>query len=320
MTEFHDYIHRIARGPRSREDLDFDSAVDAMTQLLDGRATSSQAAALLVALRIKGETCEEFAGFVAAARAQLPSDGTSIDINWPCYSGKSRQPLWFLLAAKLLAQNGLTILLHDAPTASDTRCYTRQLIETLGIPQATSLSQAATQIGTQNIAWIGLETLSPALVELLGLRRQLGVRSIVNSLVRCLSPLPADVSVQSVFHPHYLTLHAEVAQRLGDEATLIFKGDGGEAEVRPYANSRLQLVTPLGDETAIIEKTCDKPTTTSPDAAALLDLWRDERANSCGHAAVIHTAAALLWATGRSPDIDVALQQANEYWKKRHPL
>src|SRR3546814_13172862 len=90
-----------------------------------------------------------FIGFVKAAREAMPLsllDLPPMDIDWPCYSGKTRQPLWFLLAAKLLAQYGLRILLHDAPPASTSRQYTRQLLADLKIPHATTPAAVAAHL------------------------------------------------------------------------------------------------------------------------------------------------------------------------------
>jgi anthranilate phosphoribosyltransferase len=321
MTDFSEHIKPLARGPRSRTDLTRDAASDAMTQLLQGNASHEQAAAFLALLRVKGETTDEFIGFVTAARAFLPTPvakRTKVDIDWPCYAGKKRQPSWFLLAAKLLAQNGFRILLHDAPAASDSRCYARELLDALDISRASSLDEAANQIGEYGITWLGLEHFSPKLVELLALREQLGVRSIVNSLVRCLNPLKASLSVQSVFHPDYLDLHTETARQLGDDRTLIFKGDGGEAEIRPYANTRLTLVQ-NGNETQVtLPALTDKPNNETPSSEALQSLWRGSPSPH-GEAAVIQTTAAILWASGRVDDLDTARQHARQLWQNRSP-
>lgn len=321
MTDFSAHLRTLARGPRSRRDLNFDEAFEVMTQLLDGRASREQACALLVALRIKGETSDEFAGLVAAARQQLqaPSAHNSPDIDWPCYSGKKRQPLWFLLSARLLATNGFRILLHDAPPASEARQYMRQIREMLDIPSADSLVEADTLLAQHNIVWLGLEDFAPPLVELLALRQQTGVRSIINSLVRCLNPLNAGLSLQSVFHPHYLTLHSEVASQLGDGRTLIFKGDGGEAEIRPYANSRLlRVASGECQELTLSKSTSGKPAVEDPSAEALLDLWEGRRDDAQAQAAVVDTTAAILWANGTSADLAAAHEQAERLWSERH--
>ena len=39
----------------------------------------------------------------------------SVDVNWPAYAGKKKQASWYVLAAKLLAQNGVKIFMHGGP-------------------------------------------------------------------------------------------------------------------------------------------------------------------------------------------------------------
>src|SRR5690606_22051191 len=114
-------------------------------------------------------------------------------------------------------------------------------------------------LAQNGIVHIGLEVLLPRLAELLALREQLGVRSLLNSVVRCLNPTRACLSLQSVFHPAYLELHAAAAAHFASETPLTFKGDGGEAEVRPYANTKLALVQNNEGIQEILPALIDKP-------------------------------------------------------------
>lgn len=319
-THFSDYLYILARGPRSRGDLSREQAVDAMQQLLDGRASQVQAAAMLIAMRLKGESTEEFIGLVDGARQMLVKQLPPlppVDIDWPCYAGKTRQPLWFLLAAKLLATNGLRILLHDAPTFG-ARVHAREQLAGLGIVSANNLDELPPLLEQHAIVHIGLETLLPNMAELLALRRQLGVRSILNSVVRCLNPAGASLSLQSVFHPAYLELHAAAAAHFPTETTLTFKGDSGEAEIRPYANTRLTRVCQQQETQGTLPALLDKPDNEAPTLDALLALWRGDSNNPHGKATVIQTAAAILWGLGRADNLDAACQQAKTFWQNRN--
>ena len=77
-----DAIHKVAhhRGSLNRQE-----ARTVMTELLSGKATDSQIAALLVALHMKGETVEEIVGFAEAIRAAAQpisdANGTALDIS-----------------------------------------------------------------------------------------------------------------------------------------------------------------------------------------------------------------------------------------------
>ncbi len=65
-------------------------------------------------LRVKEESPEEIAGFVLAAREAmaLPSPLPKVDLDWSSYAGKRRQLPWFILAALLLARNGMSVFMH----------------------------------------------------------------------------------------------------------------------------------------------------------------------------------------------------------------
>ena len=69
---------------------------------------------MLMLLRMKGETADEIAGFVCAARASLPDwTGPRPALDWPSYAaGRTRGLPWFLLSARLVAQAGFPVLLH----------------------------------------------------------------------------------------------------------------------------------------------------------------------------------------------------------------
>ena len=61
----------------------------------------------------------------------------------------------------------------------------------------------------------------------------------MNSCLRMANPSDARGSVQGVFHPGYRPLQADVAERLGDPATMILKGGGGEFERTPFKSVAL---------------------------------------------------------------------------------
>ncbi len=70
----------------------------------------------------------------------------------------------------------------------------------------------------------------------------LGLRSPVNTLSRMLNPLRASSSLQSIFHPAYARLHQQADLLLDQPRALVFKGESGEVEVKPQADTRLSLL------------------------------------------------------------------------------
>ncbi|MEJ6392699.1 glycosyl transferase family protein [Gymnodinialimonas sp. 2305UL16-5] len=213
-----DHVRTLGRGPGRSRSLTRNEAEDAMALMLSGKAAPEAVGALLMLLRMKGETAEEIAGLAHGAQANLPELG-HVDLDWPSYAaGRTRGLPWFLLSAKLVAMAGHSVLIHgfNGPDAA-----VRAGVAALGIG------------GEGNLRYRALETLSPDLFRLLRLRDVLGLRSCVNTICRMLNPGRAKASVQGVFHPSYRMLQADAAQVLGWDSLSVIKGGGGEFECNP---------------------------------------------------------------------------------------
>lgn len=223
------HVRTLGRGPGRSRSLTRDEAFEAMGQMLSG-ADPHAIGALLMLLRMKGETAEEIAGLAQAAQdaaGALPQ----VDLDWPSYAaGRTRGLPWFLLSAKLVAEAGHRVLIHgwNGPDAA-----VRQGIETLGIATAGTAEAAADALDRDRLVYMPLETMHPALFALLNLRGVLGLRSCVNTVCRMLNPGRATASVQGVFHPSYRLLQADAALLLGWRNLSVIKGGGGEFERHP---------------------------------------------------------------------------------------
>lgn len=225
-----DYVRILGRGPGRARSLTQEEAFDAMTLMLQSDAAAHAIGAILMLLRMKGETAEEIAGFAAAAQAVLP-DMAHADLDWPCYAaGRTRGAPWFLLAAQHVAQSGSRVLLHGWNGADQ---KVREGLITAGIAIADTPQDAETILARDGIAYLPLETLHPALFRLLKLRDVLGLRSCVNTVCRMLNPARANASVQGVFHPSYRLLQSDAAALLGWDNLTVIKGGGGEFERNP---------------------------------------------------------------------------------------
>lgn len=207
------HVATLGRGPGRSRSLTEDEAADAMRLMLEG-AEPEAVGALLMLLRMKGETAEEIAGLARAAQAALPSVEAA-DLDWPCYAaGRTRGLPWFLLSARLLAQAGYRVVLHGW---NGNDAAVRDHLGAAG----------------PDVTYLPLEEVHPALFRLLALRPVLGLRSCVNTVCRMLNPSRAGASVQGVFHPSYRLLQADAAARLGWRNLTVIKGGGGEFERLP---------------------------------------------------------------------------------------
>lgn len=285
-----------------------------MTQILRGDAEPEQIGAFLMLIRVRGETPAEVAGFVRAARAILPApQGTPPDIDWPTYAGKRRHLPWFLLAARLLADAGVRIVLHGAEPAGTRRRTTAEACTTLGIPTLDTPRPDAP------LAYVPLSVLAPPLERLLAMRRLLGLRSPVHTLVRMLNPSQARWSLQAVFHPNYAQIHGDAARLLQDPGVVVIKGEGGEFERDPdVAVSVLGITaTEMAPESWGPLLTGSRhPKEADLDPARLRAVWCGQEADAYASAAIVGTAAlALRWLRGQAPA--AALHDAQELWEGR---
>ena len=225
-----DYVRILGRGPGRSRSLTRQEAYSAMQLMLEPSAPPEAVGALLMLLRMKGETAAEIAGFAAAAQAALSAFPVA-DLDWPSYAaGRTRGAPWFLQSAKRIAADGHRVLLHGW-NGSDPKV--RQGLAAVGIQTARTPEAAADLLDRDAIAYLPLEDMHPQLFRLLSLRDVLGLRSCINTVCRMLNPGAAAASVQGVFHPSYRQLQAEAATMLGWTNLTIVKGGGGEFELHP---------------------------------------------------------------------------------------
>jgi len=318
---FAPFIRILGKGPRLSRPLTQAEAEAAAGMILDGAVEPVQLGAFLCLLRVRTETAEEVAGFAQAIRRRLarPADLPAVDLDWPSYAGKSRRLPLFVLAALLLAENGVSIIMHGSDPHTAGRLYTEEALAALGLMPAGAADTLAAQLGRRNFAYVGLRTLSPRLEEVMGLKGLLGVRSPLHTVLRNINPFDARVSLMSVFHPNYRAIHCAAARLMGQAEVVCFKGDGGEVERRP---EKPCLVEGLRGGEAFQEEwpawdIAAPPAEEDLDPAQLGRLWRGEMALDHAEAVVVATVAVALKALGRAASFTAAEEQARSLWRER---
>ncbi len=230
------FIKEIGRGPKGSRDLTRADAERLFAAMLAREVSDLQLGALLLALRVKGESFDELDGFLAAAEASyphldLPAAGVPVVI--PSYNGARRLPNLVPLLALALARSGIPVLVHGV--ASDPgRVTTREVFGAMGIAPASDAAEALRQLAERQLAFIDIDILAPAIGALLALRWQLGVRSSGHTLVKMLNPFrgPA-LRLVSVTHPEYLVRMRDYFTRQPEASVLVLRGAEGEAVAHP---------------------------------------------------------------------------------------
>lgn len=312
-------IRALGRGKKGTRNLTFDEAQFVMQAILDGTITGPQLGAFLMLMRVKEETAEELAGMVTACHQYLNFQAEQpIDVNWPAYAGKKKQPSWYILAAKLLAQNGIKILLHGGGEHTEGRQYARAAAKFVGLPIAKTLPEAEALINEQNIAYIALNDFNTTLSDIIDMKAELGLRSPVNTLVRHINPLNAKLTLQGMFHPAYMPLHNDTAKWLQQSNNIVLKGDGGEFEVRPDSDTKIAIHADLrcleNDVPPSLNMRSVRPEAVSFEP--LQQVWQDETTNGYGKQATLQTAALVLAQLNKQP-YDEAVETVSNWWQNR---
>jgi anthranilate phosphoribosyltransferase len=320
---FAEYVRILGKGPKMWRHLSFDEARAAMGMILDGEADPLQVGAFLLLLRRTGETGEELAGMVAAARDMFlePDIAAPIDLDWPSYADRHRQQPWFILSARLLADHGVKILMHGIAGYSEGYAPTRPGLAAFHIPQAPTLSAAAEILATDNLVYVGLENFCPALQSLFELRPLLGVRTAVNTFGRDLNPFQAPHQLQGVFHPPYKPLHLDTVQHLGQPNSMIFKGGGGEVQRNPMKPVLVDALVAgeavIQEWPALTDQSVYKWREENLDPQQLVRMWRGELDLPVPELAIIGTVAFALKQLHPALSIDQAEEQARDLWEGR---
>ncbi|MEE3099501.1 MAG: glycosyl transferase family protein [Pseudomonadota bacterium] len=318
------YVRILGRGPGRSRNLTREEAGEAMRLMLAGAVAPESVGALLMLMRFRGENPDEIAGFCDGARASLGAwRDLAPMIDWPSYAaGRSRGLPYFLLAARLCASAGRSVMLHGWNSAAHMRAAAdlRAMLAPIGIPVADTPDAARAALDAGGICYVPLEIMSPDLYRLLRMRDLFGLRSAVNTTLRVMNPSGAATSVQGVFHPPYRPLQVSASMLLGQARQMALKGGGGEFERNPAKSVTLEGVTggarfeseaaPLIDETRRLAEA-------EPDPADLPALWAGTRSDPFAEAIVTGTAAAALFAAGLFPDLKTAEAEAERLWAAR---
>lgn len=247
------YLRRVARGKNGAENLSRQEAAYVLAALLTPGADSLQLGAFLIAERMKGESSEELAGFVDAARRHVDGFGdvhapaSAVDVA--CYAGKRRAAPAYLIAALRAQQADIPVLLHGMSHIGG-RLSAWHALQAAGVRRAGSLREAGELLAGEGIAYLDLQDVCTPLHTLTGLRPRLGVRTFAHTVARLLNPLCCAGQINGVFHTPYVALMTRANVLLQQPRSLIFMGAEGEPEL--YADRQKLLSVQQGDEVRLL--------------------------------------------------------------------
>ena len=209
----------------------------AMDQIMEGQATPAQIGALLIALRIKGESLEEITGAAKVMRAKATSVPTRarqtgqvlMDVVGTGGDGAGTFNV-STTTAFVVAGAGVTVAKHGNRAVSSS-CGAADLINALGISLELSPEQMGQCIDQAGIGFLFAPVLHGAMRHAIGPRREIGQRTIFNLLGPLTNPADANRLLVGVYDPQLVEPLARVLDRLGVESAMVVHGQGGLDEV-----------------------------------------------------------------------------------------
>lgn len=207
------FIKEIGRGVKGARSLSRDDANQLYAAMLNGNVSDLEMGGIMLAMRIKGESVNEIAGFLDAAEASFEQlqtpESKYAPIVIPSYNGSRQMPNLTPLLALLLARAGAPVLIHGV-LVDPGRVTTAEILHEMGYPVSHSAAQAAQQFALQAPVLMPIEDLAPRMGHLLAMRRILGVRNSTHTLVKIMQPFaqPA-LRLTSYTHPEYLKMLTE---------------------------------------------------------------------------------------------------------------
>jgi anthranilate phosphoribosyltransferase len=213
-----------------------DEAEKTMGLIMDGGVSDLQIAALLGALRMRGETIDEIAGFVDAARERcIPVQPQSLPLVDTCGTGgdttKERCSTFNVstAAAFIAAGAGARIAKHGN-RASSSRCGSADVLEELGVRLDLNPQQVAQSVDEIGIGFMFAPAHHPAWKNVAHIRKELGIRTVFNLLGPLVNPANAKRQVMGVSDVRWILPIAQVLQALGTEHAIVAHSRDGMDE------------------------------------------------------------------------------------------
>src|SRR5713101_8242270 len=322
-----DALHRIA----NRQSLSRGEARDVMVEVLTGKCTDAQIAALLVALHMKGETVEEIVGFAEAIRAAATPlsihQNSTVDVSGTgrdalvdtCGTGGDASGTFNISTATALvvAGAGVRVAKHGNRSVTS-KCGSADVMEALGVNITLPPSQLVACLEEVGIAFLFAPAMHSAMKHVQTARRELRLRTVFNLLGPLTNPARASAQVVGVYSADLVEKLAEALSMLGARRALVVHGADGLDEITITGPTRIGEVR--DGQVRSYEVTpdeCGLPRATlndiaGGDAALNAALIRDVLSGkkSARRDVVLLNAAAALVAAGRSDHLRDAVPMA----------
>ena len=231
-------IKKLAHG----EALTADEAAAAFGDVMRGDATPTQVAALLMALRVKGESADEVAGAARALRAAMVRLETAEpdDLVDTCGTGGGTVTTFNIsTAAALVAAGAGARIAKHGNRSFTSRSGSADVLEALGVKIDVTPEVMARSLVDAGIVFMFAPLMHPAMRHVGPVRRELGIPTVMNIIGPLANPAGAGRQVVGVADPQRVPLNAGALQALGSVHALVVHGAPGLDEVSPLGTTKV---------------------------------------------------------------------------------
>ncbi len=231
----------------ANNDLTATEAADLMRLLADEALPQAMSAALLIALRVKGETADEVRGFATAMRelsrpVDLPAGMRAVDIVGTGGDGSGSVNI-STGTALLTAACGLPVVKHGNRSVSS-KSGSADVLESLGIPLPDSPDVAAVCVAECGFTFLFAPFFHPAMKAIAPVRGALGVRTVFNILGPLTNPARPPFHLIGAFDLSTTRLLADALVGMPLERAFVIHGEPGWDEATPVGSFTLFDVQP----------------------------------------------------------------------------
>ncbi len=307
-----------------RRSLSEPQTTEAFGVVMRGEATSAQIAALLMGLRVKGETPEEVAGAARALReAMVRVEANGAHLVDTCGTGGGAVPTFNIsTAAAFVAAGAGAVVAKHGNRSFTSKCGSADVLEALGVRISLDAADAARVLREACVTFLFAPTFHPAMKHTGPVRRELAVASVMNLLGPLANPAGVRRQVVGVADADRAPLMAGALARLGVDHALVVHGRVGMDEIAPQGITdvwevRSGIVSrwevdPADHGLAVDDVTGLSGAEPTANAARIERLLGDGREDLAGLAALLLNAGAAIYVAGLAASYAEGVARARE--------
>lgn len=214
-------------------DLSVEEAKKAQEIILTGQATDAQIAAFLTALRMKGETIDEITGLASVLRDKANTIAPKVDKHVDLVGTGGDCTYSFNISttsAFVVAAAGLPVAKHGNRSISS-KSGAGDVLEALGVNISADPDVVSRCVETVGIGFMFAPHFNPAMKYVGKVRKELGFRTVFNTLGPLSNPSRAKAMVVGVYDKNFTETIANAMMNMGVERALVVSGNDNMDEI-----------------------------------------------------------------------------------------